>query len=71
MLVRDVMVAPVITVGPSATVQEVAKLLLEKQISAVPVLDSRPSSSALSAKAICCTASRQVRNGTGPGGSAY
>jgi CBS domain-containing protein len=40
MLVRDVMVAPVITVGPSATVQEVAKLLLEKQISAVPVLDN-------------------------------
>ena len=30
MLVRDVMVAPVITVGPSATVREVAKLLLEK-----------------------------------------
>ena len=41
MLVRDVMVAPVITVGPSATVQEVAKLFLEKQISAVPVLDSK------------------------------
>jgi len=39
MLVRDVMVAPVITVEPSATVQEVAKLLLEKRISAVPVLD--------------------------------
>ena len=29
-----------ITVGPSATVQEVAKLFLEKQISAVPVLDN-------------------------------
>jgi CBS domain-containing protein len=41
MLVRDVMVAPVITVEPSATVQEVAKLLLEKRISAVPVLDDR------------------------------
>lgn len=39
MLVRDVMVAPVITVQPSATVQEVAKLFLEKHISAVPVLD--------------------------------
>lgn len=39
MLVRDVMVAPVITVEPSASVQEVAKLLLEKRISAVPVLD--------------------------------
>ncbi len=40
MLVRDVMVAPVITVGSSATVQEVAKLFLEKQISAVPVVDN-------------------------------
>lgn len=39
MLVRDVMVAPVITVEPSTTVQEVAKLFLEKHISAVPVLD--------------------------------
>jgi CBS domain-containing protein len=41
MLVRDVMVAPVITVAPSATVQEVAKLFLEKRISAVPVLDDK------------------------------
>ena len=41
MYVRDVMVAPVITVKPSVTVQEVAKLLLEKQISAVPVLDDK------------------------------
>ena len=41
MLVRDVMVSPVITVEPSATVQEVAKLFLEKQISAVPVLDDK------------------------------
>ena len=41
MLVRDVMVAPVITVEPSATVEQVAKLFLEKQISAVPVLDGK------------------------------
>jgi CBS domain-containing protein len=41
MLVRDVMVAPVVTVGPSATVQEVAKLFLQKKISAVPVLDGK------------------------------
>lgn len=40
MQVRDVMVAPVISVSPSTTVQEVAKLLLEKRVSAVPVLDS-------------------------------
>ena len=40
MQVRNVMVAPVISVSPSTTVQEVAKLLLEKRVSAVPVLDS-------------------------------
>lgn len=41
MLVRDVMVAPVITVELSATVQQVASLFLEKRISGVPVLDDR------------------------------
>jgi CBS domain-containing protein len=39
MQVRDVMVSPVITVTRSATVQNVAKILLEKRISAVPVID--------------------------------
>jgi CBS domain-containing protein len=41
MHVRDVMVAPVFTVKPSATVQEVAQLFLEKRISAAPVIDSQ------------------------------
>jgi CBS domain-containing protein len=40
MQARDVMVSPVITAKKSATVREVAKLLLEKRISAVPVVDS-------------------------------
>jgi CBS domain-containing protein len=39
MQARDVMVSPVITVGKSATVREVATILLEKRISAVPVID--------------------------------
>ena len=39
MQARDVMVSPVVTVGKSATVRDVAKLLLEKRISAVPVVD--------------------------------
>jgi CBS domain-containing protein len=38
---RDVMIFPVITVKPSATVKDVAKLLIEKRISAVPVTDER------------------------------
>lgn len=39
MQARDVMVSPVITVGKSATVRDVAKILIEKRISAVPVVD--------------------------------
>jgi len=40
MQARDVMVSPVITVGKNATVREVASILLEKRISAVPVVDT-------------------------------
>ena len=39
MKARDVMVSPVITTKPSASVKEVAQTLLKNQISAVPVLD--------------------------------
>lgn len=39
MKARDVMVSPVITVKPQSMVRDVAKLLLEKRISAVPVVD--------------------------------
>ncbi len=39
MKARDVMIAPVITVGENATIRDVAKLLIEKGISAVPVVD--------------------------------
>ena len=39
MQARDVMVSPVITVSPSSSVRDVAKLFLEHEISAVPVVD--------------------------------
>ena len=39
MKARDVMVSPVISVKPSCTVKELAKTLLERRISAVPVVD--------------------------------
>jgi CBS domain-containing protein len=39
MQARDVMVSPVITVSKAATVRDVAKILIEKRISAVPVVD--------------------------------
>jgi CBS-domain-containing membrane protein len=39
MKARDVMVSPVITVGETETVRDVARLLIAKRISAVPVVD--------------------------------
>src|SRR5665647_821845 len=41
MKARDVMVSPAITVNPSASVREVAKIFLERRISAVPVVDEQ------------------------------
>lgn len=39
MKASDIMTAPVVTVGPQTTVGEIAVLLFERRISAVPVLD--------------------------------
>jgi CBS domain-containing protein len=39
MKARDVMVSPVITTSPHASVQDVAKTLIQHRISALPVLD--------------------------------
>ena len=41
MKARDVMVSPVITVKPDASLKELAKILLERRISAVPVVDDQ------------------------------
>ena len=41
MKARDVMVSPVITVSPHASVKEVAKTFLKRHISAVPVVDEK------------------------------
>jgi CBS domain-containing protein len=40
MQARDVMTSPVLTVTAGATVQEIARLLLDRHISAVPVVDA-------------------------------
>lgn len=40
MLARDVMTKQVVTVPPDASVPEIARLLLERRISAVPVVDA-------------------------------
>lgn len=39
MQAKDVMTSPVVTVGPDASVTDVARLLLERHISAAPVVD--------------------------------
>ena len=41
MKARDVMVSPVVTTKPGALVRDVAKILLEHRISAVPVVDDK------------------------------
>jgi CBS-domain-containing membrane protein len=41
MRAKDVMTSPVVTVGPQTTVPQIAKLLIERRISAVPVVDQR------------------------------
>lgn len=41
MKAHDIMVSPVVTVKPSTSVQDVAKILLERRISAVPVVDDQ------------------------------
>jgi CBS domain-containing protein len=41
MKARDVMVSPVITVRPYSSVQDLAKIFMERHISAVPVVDER------------------------------
>lgn len=41
MLAKDVMTSPVLTVAPETSVTEVAKLLLERHISAAPVVDAQ------------------------------
>lgn len=41
MNIRDIMSAPPVTVGPEATVQQVARLMSDKQISGVPVVNEK------------------------------
>jgi CBS-domain-containing membrane protein len=38
---KDVMTQPVVSIGPDAGVQDIARLLLTSRISAVPVVDDR------------------------------
>lgn len=39
MRARDVMISPVVTAGPDATIAEIVRLMLDNRISAVPIID--------------------------------
>ncbi len=39
--VEDVMIAPVITLGQDATIQEAAKLMVQNRIGAIPIVDAK------------------------------
>jgi hypothetical protein len=68
MKAHDVMVSPVVTVKPSATVKDVAKLFWNARSALFRSWTDRASSSALSAKATWCTAPRSVPNSVARGG---
>jgi hypothetical protein len=58
----DVMNTAVITVGPDTSVQAVAKLLCERGVSGVPVVDAADRLVGMSARVACCIASKPGRN---------
>ena len=51
MQAKDVMSTTVVTVRAQASVRDVARLLLERRISAVPVVDAKGECKGLSARA--------------------
>lgn len=68
MIAADIMTKNVITVTPDTPVVDIARLLMEKRISAVPVVENgRPVGS--SARATCCARSSPGRRGRRAGSS--
>ena len=70
MKARDVMVSPVISVKPSCTVKEVAQTLLERRISAVPVVDDTGKLVGIVSEGDLSTGRRSGPSGDTPGGCA-
>ena len=69
MKAKDIMTTQVVSVKPETSVIEIAQKLMDHKISAVPVLDGSGASSASSARAISCIASRPaLPSGIVPGG---
>jgi CBS domain-containing protein len=68
MKARDVMVSPVITVVEDATVRDVARLLIDKRISAVPVIDGAGKLVGIVTEADLMRRTEAGRNAPIPGG---
>lgn len=69
MQASDIMTTEVCTVGPDTPLQDVAKLLVARRISAIPVLDGGDGSSASSAKATFFAVKKPGRSIIDHGGS--
>ena len=54
MKVADVMTREVISVAPETSLRDVARLLVDHQISGVPVVDAEGPASAWSRRRTCC-----------------
>jgi CBS domain-containing protein len=64
----DVMVHPVITIGPDATVHDAAALMVANHISAVPVIDAGGKLRGIISEAICSGAPKPEPSGGARGG---
>ena len=68
----DVMTSNVVTVGENASVQDVALVLLQNQISAVPVIDRMGNMVGIVSEGTCCgVPNRKRRSGAHRGSSFY
>ena len=70
MNVADVMTRHVISVSPDATVENAAKLMLERGISGLMVVDANGELAGVVTEGICCGATNSAPNGTVRGGCA-
>jgi CBS domain-containing protein len=68
MKTKDIMTTPVISVTPETSVPEVAQLLLERHISAVPVIESGGRLVGMVSEGDSLRLPRTEASGTAPGG---
>ncbi len=70
MKASDVMTRDVLTVGRETSVADAIRVMLDNNVSGLPVLDNGKVVGILT-EAISCAAARRVPKGIGPAGSKY